>query len=275
MGEKCTGTKDEYTETAKQLVNKYNSYQGTEYTTLMARARSSKQLLQFAKTAHIYPNVEWIMTRSANPREEHLVYVGRIFSLEDEFLQANLPGSLYGCKCDLKQTREPVTEPPAKTVTPAKGLEGNPNTTGELITDKHPYFNLSAADRAQLDRTTSKYIRNENKHWGIENLAGTSVKATINATETKVTFTSSGIKHIINDPFDEERYNFKNMLIPYLPELLKIAKFVRSAPSLKPNPMIKMFHYLEVELLGKPAYLNVRELVNGEHVLYAITDSIK
>jgi len=47
---------------------------------------------------------------------------------------------LWQCKCDWRPVDDPVTPEPERIVPPSKGLEGNPYQTGELITDKHPFF---------------------------------------------------------------------------------------------------------------------------------------
>lgn len=131
---------DEYKRTARQLAAKYNRYQAAEYNTMVHRARIARQFTSFKRTRHIYPNLEWIHTRSAQPREVHLRYVGIILPGEHPFYRENVPGSQYNCKCSLRATNKPATEPPEVTITPAPGLEGNPYYTHTLITDQHPYF---------------------------------------------------------------------------------------------------------------------------------------
>jgi hypothetical protein len=121
-------------------VSKHNRYHQAETTTITARARTARQWERFEKERHLYPNLTWIRTRSANPRELHLSYVGITLPMNDPFWQNNQPGNLWNCKCDWKTTDAPVSEAPEKIVQPAKGLEGNPFETGELITQKHPYF---------------------------------------------------------------------------------------------------------------------------------------
>jgi hypothetical protein len=125
---------------SKKILNKYNRFQAAEYNAIVARSRSAKQFMQFQEQADVYPNMEWIMTRSADPREEHLIYVGTVLPIDDPFWSSNQPGDLWNCKCDWQQTDKPSTGTPKGTVTPSKGLEGNPVETGELITDKHPYI---------------------------------------------------------------------------------------------------------------------------------------
>ena len=123
-----------------QVLKNFNRYQATEYNAIVARARSAKQFIDFQQDADLYPNMEWIMTRSADPREEHLVLVGTIRPINDPFWNENQPGNLWNCKCDWEPTDKDVTEVPKQEVIPATGLDGNPAMTGELITDEHPYI---------------------------------------------------------------------------------------------------------------------------------------
>ncbi|MBP8040329.1 MAG: hypothetical protein KAZ36_00290 [Bacteroidales bacterium] len=130
----------DFDKNAMQVLKNFNRYQATEYNAIVARARSAKQFIDFKQDADLYPNMEWIMTRSANPREEHLAMVGTIRPINDPFWNENQPGNLWNCKCDWQPTDKEATGIPKKEVKPATGLDGNPAMTGELITDAHPYI---------------------------------------------------------------------------------------------------------------------------------------
>ncbi|MDR3350363.1 MAG: hypothetical protein LBN98_01780 [Prevotellaceae bacterium] len=134
-------TKDEFKKFAKSRIGAYNAYQRTEYNTMIARSRTAKQWQRFGEEKFLYPNIEWLQTASANPRPEHLAFVGLILPQDDPFWQRNQPGNEYNCKCDWRTTDQPASIDPApEDIPPAKGLEGNPAETGELITARHPYF---------------------------------------------------------------------------------------------------------------------------------------
>lgn len=126
--------------TALDLVTKHNRYHQAETTTITARARSARQWERFESEKHLFPNLTWIRTRSASPRELHLGYAGITLPMNHPFWQNNQPGNLWNCKCDWKTSDAAVSPVPGKIVPPAKGLEGNPFETGELVTQKHPYF---------------------------------------------------------------------------------------------------------------------------------------
>jgi len=134
-------SKEEYLKASKVVVGRANRAQAAEYNTTSHRCRVAKQWAQFEKEKRLFPNIEWLRTRSASPRELHLTYVGRIWPMDDPFLKNNTPGCIYNCKCDWKNTdAAPTDNSDIKQVAVSPGLEGNPYITNEIFTDKHPYF---------------------------------------------------------------------------------------------------------------------------------------
>lgn len=126
---------------AKILLNTYTRYQAAEYNTFVHRARVAKQFAQFQREKHLYPNVEWLRTRSADPREKHLAYVGRVWALDDQFLVNNHPGCVWQCKCSWTNTRKETTDnTQVANVPAASGLEGNPYFTRKIVAQSHPYY---------------------------------------------------------------------------------------------------------------------------------------
>jgi hypothetical protein len=146
---------------AAARIAQYNAFQKTEYNTLVARCRSAKQFLQFQEDADIYPNIEWIATRSVSPRAEHVQYTGLILPIDDPFWNSNQPGNEYNCKCDWRRTSKDPTAKPEKTYPPARGLDGNPAQTGELITEQHPYFERNADAPKWVDKTALLQLPDE------------------------------------------------------------------------------------------------------------------
>lgn len=141
----ANGNKDEYLRQSKVIMGRANRSQAAEYNTAVHRARSAQQWAVFQKQKHLYPNLQWLRTRSATPREIHLAYVGRIWAMDDPFWNDNQPGCTWNCKCSWKTTDAPVTDNGNVTIVPsAQGLEGNPYYTNQIFTDKHPYISRVA-----------------------------------------------------------------------------------------------------------------------------------
>ncbi len=149
----------DFEKNAKQLLKTYNRYQVTEYNTTVSRCRTAKQFGNFQATARLYPNLEWLRSRSANPRELHLSFVGIVLPINDPFWQANQPGNLYGCKCDWRVSDKPVSSDIPESITPSVGLEGNPYQNREIFTEKHKYFtDVTKPDAKEIDSFLSENI---------------------------------------------------------------------------------------------------------------------
>ncbi len=138
-----------------KILKQFARWQATEYNTTVARCRTAKQFEQFQAEAHLYPNLEWLASRSATPRELHMSFVGIILPMDDPFWEENQPGNLYNCKCDWKTTDAPTTGSPTKVVKPHPGLDGNPAKTGQIFTDKHSYFG-----KAKNSNHVEKFVSN-------------------------------------------------------------------------------------------------------------------
>ena len=151
---------DEYKKVAKAVLNTFNRYQAAEYNTATARARTAKQWTDFTSDPianELYPNLKWLPSRSANPREEHQVFYGLVLPKTDLFWQQNQPGNLWNCKCDWEETDDPIDtkELTAEDLAKAReedggihanGLEGNPAETGEIFTKECTYFKQAGTD---------------------------------------------------------------------------------------------------------------------------------
>ncbi len=126
----------------KAMFHAYNRWQAAEYNTAVARARTGKQWQQFNESDNVrlFPNIEWLPSRSATPREEHIPFYHRIWAKDDPFWIVNQPGTLWNCKCDWEETDEEPTSgnPTNRIVKP--GLDENPATSGHIFTDTASYI---------------------------------------------------------------------------------------------------------------------------------------
>ena len=213
-------SKEEYLKAAKVVVGRANRAQAAEYNTTSHRCRVAKQWTQFEKEKHLFPNIEWLRTRSASPRELHLTYVGRIWSMDDSFLVNNTPGCIYNCKCDLKNTDKAVSDNSELVEVPVSpGLEGNPYHTNEVFTDKHPYFSrvekhipdvgvlYNPDDVVYLNKTTDKGI-NYQIHYLARNAAETKQNEVIACALANDGFKEVKLLPVINakEPLLRQRY---------------------------------------------------------------------
>lgn len=156
------GTKrswSEFKKLAAPIVGKYNqTWLRTEYTTAARAARVAAIWKDIERTADLYPNVEYLRTRSANPREEHLKYVGIIRPINDPFWDTHTPPLSWRCKCSIRSTDQAITDIPADLPKPAEGLQNNPARSEQLFTESHPYAQNAKAVEETL-RTEFNQLR--------------------------------------------------------------------------------------------------------------------
>ena len=133
--------RDEYNKLAKQIINTYNRYTAAEYNTMVHRVRVAKQFEQFQQEKQLYPNIEWLPSRAANPDIVHRGYWYHIWVADDPFWTDNFPGCRWGCKCSWRTTDASVTDKSnVKLIPPSPGLDGNPYFTKEIISKSHSYY---------------------------------------------------------------------------------------------------------------------------------------
>jgi hypothetical protein len=101
----------------------------------------------------LYPNIRWLPSRSANPREEHRHYYGLVLPKNHPFWKENQPGNLWNCKCDWEETSRKPTRAPDESAwaKPDRGLGGNPGVDGELFSRDSSYYKTSAELKAEIE----------------------------------------------------------------------------------------------------------------------------
>lgn len=155
------------------IIGNYNiNWLQTEYNTAMIRARIAVQWKQFEREKHIYPNLKWLPSMAAVPRETHKPFYNRVWALNDPFWKSHRPGDAWGCKCSLTSTDEPVTDRQISTKDmPAaeSGLENNPADDGCLFSETHPYIkNGYGSQKARQELAEQAADRATLKEWAEE-----------------------------------------------------------------------------------------------------------
>jgi hypothetical protein len=127
----------EFRRLSKGVIGNYNrDWLQTEYSTALMAARSAREWQDFEADADLFPNLEYMRTISAHPREQHLKYVGTIRAINDPFWITHYPPIDWYCSCSVKNTDEGVTDIPdnideTDPVSPA--LQNNPGKTAQLF----------------------------------------------------------------------------------------------------------------------------------------------
>lgn len=144
------GTAEEGQKRASAVLTAFNRYQSAEYNTAVSRSRTAKQWLDFNDddAMLLFPNLRWLPSRSASPREQHMPYYNHVWAKSDPFWASNQPGNLWNCKCDWEETSDAPDADKVKALSPPASLEGNPGITGEAFTDNAVYFTANSHEKA-------------------------------------------------------------------------------------------------------------------------------
>ena len=197
---------EEFDRMARAVLNTFNRYQAAEYNTAVARARTAKQWADFSQgdNMFLFPNIRWLPSRSANPREQHMPFYNRVWAKNDPFWTVNQPGNLWNCKCDWEETDDPVTGDNPEGLKPAKGLEGNPAETGQIFTDQCTYIQKAGktgyGEVEEFFRPIAEHhqqyiaLRDDPDYndvkfdWGNGGLKGTHIRHEVHTAEKEETF---------------------------------------------------------------------------------------
>lgn len=270
------------------MLNTFNRYQAAEYNTATARARTAKQWTDFNADPianELYPNLRWIRTRSANPRELHLRFAGLVLPKNDPFWLQNQPGNLWNCKCDWEETDDPTN---TNDLTPdeldeyrsdgggihANGLDGNPAETGEIFSDQCTYFKQAGKNVPTLIIRTERELFRENHKNDTLNL---------NTTIGNVLVDKITIQEISKGAKTDKSYFYKQEIALHFDKYTPMLEFqYDEAIDLTHNnhksvfyQRKKLFSRMKVYMLRMLDYeftIKIGEFNDGSLNLYAITE---
>jgi hypothetical protein len=275
-------SEEEFRKLAKITMNAFNRYQVAEYNTAVARTRTAKQWIDFnadPTSNELYPNLKWLPSRSADPREEHIKFYGMILPKNHPFWNENQPGNLWNCKCDWEETDESSHSGEIPHAKIAKGLEGNPGETGEVFTNKASYFQVNKKTAREVEESAFNIQRKEAIQAG-KTLYNKKAAVDLGSFGTvDVGFNKRGCKHLANDMKSNDNVWIKNQIIPYLDKYLKNGKFIAYEPNAKLNekPNATRYYYVEIMLPNKKqAYIGIEENAGlKQYIAYTITSTLR
>lgn len=127
---------NEFREAAQGVIGQYNErWLRTEYNSAARAARMAANLTRYAQTRDLYPNLRYVRTRSATPREEHLAYVGINRPFDDPFWDTHTPPLDFLCKCDVEPTDDEPTEVPSDLPPVPRLFQNNPYLSGRVFNE--------------------------------------------------------------------------------------------------------------------------------------------
>lgn len=258
----------------RRVLHTFNRYQAAEYNTTVSRSRTAKQWGEFADADHLrlFPNLRWLPSRSATPREEHVRFYNRVWAKTDPFWQQNQPGNLWNCKCDWEETDDPCTTDNPTTPIRHNGLEGNPALTGQVFTDNHAYMSKAGGNRKERDKVEMA-CENADKtitiKKAVENLSDKISECKVGTQSHRVEFIRRGISHYCHDLGGQENiYWVKNEILPNIDKYLKNAQYIGrkvcdrghnvNKETLRLKRQTNYFYYFKIKLPNEEyAYLHL------------------
>ena len=152
---------------ALKVDSTYNQqWLSAEYNLATRQARSAKQWNQFEAKKDIYPNLQYMPSRSAKQRDLHRQYYGRIFSIDDPIWNTIMPPNGWGCKCWVQQTRERVTDNSGiEPLLEVPGIAGNSGKTGTIFNASHPYVSKTGKTDKEAIRKQLNNLKELNKEF--------------------------------------------------------------------------------------------------------------
>jgi phage gp29-like protein len=151
----------EFSRLARPVLQKYNlNWLRTEYNAAIASARAAKDYKKAQEDIEIYPNLKYMPSVSADPRDSHKKFYGLILPVNDPFWIHGLPPSDWNCKCWTQQTDEEVTPAPTDYEIPKGVFANNPAVSGELFSKDHPYFQaVGLVSEEQINEIVEEYLK--------------------------------------------------------------------------------------------------------------------
>ncbi|MDR1644211.1 MAG: DUF935 family protein [Tannerellaceae bacterium] len=138
---------------ALELSKDYNiRWLQTEYNTAVRTARMAANMKKYEKTAHLYPNLEYIETTAAHPRVKHLTYVGTILPIDHSWWDDHLPPAGWSCACSVKPTDKPPTPVPDGEYTDPV-FRNNPARTAEFVNIKETAYYKQTEEKLKEEVT--------------------------------------------------------------------------------------------------------------------------
>lgn len=148
----------DFKEVAYKVSNDYNHrWLETEYHQTIANAQSVSKWQDFQANKDVYPNLRLESVGDGRVRPEHQVLDGTTRPIDDPFWQTYLPPLDWGCRCDVVQTDEPITE--------IKGglqlkmeFKNNPAISGKIFNGSAYAKGLSKSETKKAKETAKKKI---------------------------------------------------------------------------------------------------------------------
>jgi hypothetical protein len=150
-GERKRGFR-EFKKASKTVIVEYNkNWLKVEVNAVTRSTRMAEVFRNAQNTLKLYPNLEYMASRSANPRDEHKALWGTIRPVNDPFWSKFMPPSAWNCMCSVEPVDSDVTDIPEILPEVPEVFANNTGKTEELFGKSHPYFDVTEEQRKQIN----------------------------------------------------------------------------------------------------------------------------
>jgi ribosomal protein L23 len=157
-------SKEEFKQEALKVDATYRTtYLDTEYDTAVRQARMAANWQKYQRNKRLYPNLTYIQSKAANPRPEHLAYVGITRPIDDPFWQAHYPPVGWKCQCSVEPTDDEANDVPDGLPEVPKEFAFNSGITGQVFDLKNNNYIKSVPPKEQpaLIKQAEKFINTD------------------------------------------------------------------------------------------------------------------
>ena len=130
---------------AKEVMTVFNkNYARTELETAFSNSQNARDWQKFEAEADVLPFLRYRSQGDSKVRPDHIDLEGITLPVGDPFWSSYTPTNGYNCRCFLEQVEEGAKITSKKKLPSPKdlpkGFNNNPAKTGEIFTEKHPYY---------------------------------------------------------------------------------------------------------------------------------------
>lgn len=155
--------KSEFKQEALKVSDDYNyRWLETERHQTIANAQMAAKWKDFEHNVELYPNIKLVSVHDARVRPEHKILDGTIRPYNDPFWKTHTPPLDWGCRCDVEQTDDEVTDVPGGFQTKIE-FENNPADSGKIFGGSAYEENLTKEEKEDAGKLIDYNNLHQNK----------------------------------------------------------------------------------------------------------------